>query len=208
MTKEQVRIHSLMLRVSVDASQEEIDRSYNKNLDYHRRTSTVKCCDETGQYRWGGRFDNSPVEKSYRILKKKIRCNGCNEFIIPTSSTMPYCDETCLDFIRTRILLMQEINNKFQQTNLDPASESIELTNTFFNLFDIRIGLNDDCPHDVPFTPQCNDASSIQKTIWEHMANCLKTQPEVENFKNSVINAIERATLNMPINPGPNHWNS
>lgn len=37
------------------------------------------------------------------------------------------------------------------------------------------------------------------------MLNCLKTQPEVENFKNGVLNAIEQATSNRPVNSAPNH---
>lgn len=85
--------------------------------------------------------------------------------MIPTSE-MKLCSRECLEVHRVSIISsMQEINNKFQQTNLDPHSQSVDLVNSFFNLFDIRSGLNEDCPHDVPFTPQCNDAPSIQKTI-------------------------------------------
>ena len=78
------------------------------------------------------------------------------------------------------------------------------MTQGFFNLFNICANLTG-CFH-VPFTPQCNDAPSIKEAISKHMMNCLKTQPEVENFKNEVLRIIEQAAQTNPSLPSaPNY---
>src|SRR5213078_3675326 len=111
---------------------------------------------------FGDSLDSShPITIVYKILKSKKKCSGCDKFTLVVN----FCSSQCVELYQIKLFAMQEINNKFQETNLHPASESMELVNAFFNLFDIRVGLNDDCPHDVPFTRQCNNASSIQRTI-------------------------------------------
>jgi len=169
--KEVLRIHSQYLGVCIGASQEQIDRVHNEKKELHQRTCSVSIVSFFNAHNLPeGRVSSertcneyAQILRSYLILKSRIKCNGCNDFMIPLQGIIS-CSQKCLDLYQTKVSSMQEINNKLQQTNLDPRVENTALVHDFFILFANYHGSSCDCEH-VPFTPMCNDFSSIQEAI-------------------------------------------